>query len=119
MAQTVQSGMSSGAEWDEQWRNASRGESEQMTNNLRIATELKPIADGLGCTVAQLALAWTIVRRERFASHVSLCCYYPATAARVCNSTRAPVWSIKHIHFCARSCRQILMYPQQSSAPPL
>eukprot|EP01043_Picozoa_sp_COSAG02_P017283 COSAG02_NODE_781_length_17261_cov_433.056054_1_plen_387_part_00 len=107
------------SEWDEQWRNASRGESEQMTNNLRIATELKPIADGLGCTVAQLALAWTIVRRERFASHVSLCCYYPATAARVCNSTRAPVWSIKHIHFCARSCRLILMYPQQSSAPPL
>jgi aryl-alcohol dehydrogenase-like predicted oxidoreductase len=34
-----------------------------MTNNLRIATELKPIADGLDCTVAQLALAWSIVSR--------------------------------------------------------
>ena len=57
--------------WDAEWRSAGRlgqqkgdaltAAQEALIEKARIAEEVKPVAEKLGCSVAQLALAWTLV----------------------------------------------------------
>lgn len=71
------------AKWDAEWRSAGRlgqqkgdaltAAQKALVEKARIAEEVKPVADKLGCTVAQLALAWTLVNPVSLRPIVCIC----------------------------------------------